>query len=194
MNNRPTVRVGGTTAAVLAGNDDVTTWDMEELRAGKRRNKNGTFAGPDPAVVPAAVLKELARRVRSQEEVMLIVAGHRALQVLEEIMMDHNQDGSARVKAATVMLERARGKVPQGIAVMQPPEPMSPMERLARSTVVTTTGRPLADEEPLPQVGRGMVRIDRSGFEEPDDQPMPTVGRGIVIDDRSGFAEEDGDG
>ena len=43
--DRPRVRPGEHTAAILRGEVDVTAWDDEELRRGRRRNKHGTFYG-----------------------------------------------------------------------------------------------------------------------------------------------------
>lgn len=60
------IRVGESTVAILNGEEDVSLWSDEELTRGQRKDKNGTWVGRPPTVVPKALHDELVRRKMSK--------------------------------------------------------------------------------------------------------------------------------
>lgn len=50
---------------IRTGEEDLSDWDIEELSAGKRRDKNGNLGGRKPKFIPSEVYDELARRVQT---------------------------------------------------------------------------------------------------------------------------------
>lgn len=60
--HRASISLGRTNAAILHGDEDLTLWSEEELIRGPRRDKNGSWSGRPPKVVPKAVHDELVRR------------------------------------------------------------------------------------------------------------------------------------
>lgn len=109
------VRVGQSTAAILAGDEDVSQWDDEELIRGQRRNKNGRWGGRPPKVVPTAVHKELTRRRMSEAYRLLQSNLVEATNVLIDLATDPDVESSVRLKAATTIMERVMGKTPERV-------------------------------------------------------------------------------
>jgi hypothetical protein len=119
----PKIDVGKTTAAILAGEMDLSAWDEEELMRGQRKNKHGRFQGRAPKVVPKSVHDELVRRKMSKAFDLLrdnIVA---ASEVLVDVAKDPDVDPSVRLKAAGMILDRVLGKAPENVNIRAQLEP-----------------------------------------------------------------------
>lgn len=115
MSKSHTIRVGQRTAAVLAGDDDLATWDDEELIRGQRRNKNGRWGGRPPKVVPAAVHHEITRRKMSEAYRLLQTNLVAATEVLVSLATDPEVESSVRLKASITIMERVLGKTPERV-------------------------------------------------------------------------------
>lgn len=114
---RALATVSPTTANVLDGTDDLSSWDDEEVRRGQRRNRNGGFSGRPPKLVPQALHAERHRRTLTRAHALFTQNTERAVQVLIDIATDEDAPHSDRVKAASLILERVLGKSPQAIEV-----------------------------------------------------------------------------
>ncbi len=118
------VWVGKANRAILDGTEDLSLWSEEELLRGQRKGRHGRWVGPRPKVVPTAVHQELVQRRMLAAHKLLGENLVKAVQVLATIMEDKRADHGVRVKAATTIIERVLGKVPERIHLApDDPEP-----------------------------------------------------------------------
>lgn len=115
--HRALVRVGEGTTNILIGKEDLSKWDDEELRRGRKRRRDGTFAGRDPVVVAKAVHDEMVKRTLDEANKLLQENLQRGLEILVEIMTDERVDAKDRLKAIEMITNRAMGKEPQKLEV-----------------------------------------------------------------------------
>ncbi len=108
--NRAYVRVGAGVTAVLTGEDDITSWDDEELTFGRRRGPSGKFGGQPPRVIPTACLRELVRRKIFDTESVIREACVDAAVYLAEVSQGRHEPNPARMKACEMILDRFLGK------------------------------------------------------------------------------------
>lgn len=111
------VHLGQTNLALLRGQEDLSTWDDEELRRGKKRDKHGAFRGRDPVVVPKALHDELYRRVIRDAEGLLRKSLPEAVANIAKLANDPEVDAGVRLKANTWIAERLLGKTPERVQV-----------------------------------------------------------------------------
>lgn len=109
---RGQVRVGVSTADALDHPETIVDWDDEELFRGKRRDKNGSFTGRDPLVVPLECFRELTRRQMRKAQMNLSRNVNDAVDTLVNIAKDPRADDKARVAAAKLVLDRVLGTAP----------------------------------------------------------------------------------
>lgn len=114
---RALVRVGEGTTDILIGREDLTEWDDEELRRGRKRDKNGGWQGRDPVIVAKAVHDELVRRTLEKANRLLTENLEAALELLVDIMKDETVDAKERLKAIQMITDRAMGKEPQKVEI-----------------------------------------------------------------------------
>lgn len=107
--------ISKTTAAVLAGDDDLTEWSDEELLAGKRRNKRGTLSGGNPKVVPRAILQELTRRRFLKAEEVVKSSLVSAVELWKQIVEDETVPHPIRLRASELIVDRCWGKATERI-------------------------------------------------------------------------------
>lgn len=112
---RGKIRISPTTADVLEDPTLVEDWDDEELRQGRRRASDGTFRGRPPIVVPTACYREIVRRQMAAAQMKMAVHLESAVDTLVAIAESPRADDSARIKAATIIMERIMGKEAQTI-------------------------------------------------------------------------------
>ena len=117
------VRVGQANAAILAGAEDLSLWTEEELLRGTRKDKNGKWSGRPPKIVPKAVHQELVQRRMLDAHSLLGENLVKAVQVLVDIATDKRADAAVRVKAASLIMDRVLGKVPDKVMLTEDPEP-----------------------------------------------------------------------
>lgn len=122
-NERAFVRVGTSTTKILSGEDDLSDWDDEELRRGRRRvNKpgsrfHGKFQGKDPVVVAKALHDELVRRTMDQAAKKLQENLLAAVEVLVEIVTDPEVEAKDRLRAVAMITDRVMGKSPDKVEI-----------------------------------------------------------------------------
>lgn len=105
------VHVGESNRRILAGEDDVASWDDEELWRGRRRDKRGTFKGRDPSLVPVGVHRELNRRKFGEQAYE--VSKDSVVEAVEyqvEVLRDPDADPALRMRAAENIIDRVLGK------------------------------------------------------------------------------------
>lgn len=115
--HRALVRVGQGTTDILIGREDLSKWDEEELRRGRKRDSTGIFRGRDPVVVAKAVHDELVKRTLDEANKLLQDNLQAGLEILVEIMKDQRVDAKDRLKAIEMITNRAMGKEPQKLEV-----------------------------------------------------------------------------
>lgn len=103
--------------AFLDGEITIDDLDEEEIMRGQLRNKEGTFAGRPPHMIPRTLATALVARQKEiiQTEMAALVLP--AMRTLVEVMNKaHPQPGdNAKVQAAKLVLERNLGKVPETV-------------------------------------------------------------------------------
>lgn len=121
-NDRRAYYPGRTNLAILNGDDDLSTWDEDELLEGRRKNKHGKFVGIKPKLVPTAIHNEIARRQMEQAVVEMRHSLVPAVRLLREVVENEEADYGYRIKAAQLIIERVMGKATERIQVeMAPP-------------------------------------------------------------------------
>lgn len=109
---RHRITLGKTSTAILAGDEDLSLWDDEELRRGYRRDKNGIWSGRKPKVVPRAIHDELVRRTLDEAGKVLQDSLVDAVQLYRQVVRDPEAPLNLRLQAADKIVERVMGKAP----------------------------------------------------------------------------------
>ena len=113
----PHVNASPTTAMILSGELDVSSWSDEELRRGQRRDRNGKWGGRPPKVIPKAIHDELVRRTYDEAHKILQDSLVAAVTLFATIVRDVKADPVVRLKAASIIVERVMGKEPMKINI-----------------------------------------------------------------------------
>lgn len=111
--HRALVRCGRGMTDVLIGKDDLSEWDDEELRRGRRRDKDGGWRGRDPVVVAKAVHDEIVKRTLSKANTLLTTNLEAAVELLTDMIRDPDVDWRERLKGIDMIMNRAMGREPQ---------------------------------------------------------------------------------
>jgi hypothetical protein len=144
---RTEVRLGITMTNILVGNEDLSTWDVEELRHGRRRDKNGKFQGRPPTLLPRNLFEELAKRLFGEAQQKLLDMLMPALDALEAIIdgEDISKEDAIRLKAIESVMNRVLGKQPDTVVAAGADKKYQRIER-------TTIDRDLGDYDDESQV------------------------------------------
>jgi hypothetical protein len=132
-------------ADLLSGVLSVEDMDDEELARGYPKNRNGTFAGRPPKVIPHAVHQRIQREFYKRMEEKMKVALPDALQALADIATQPNREDRDKLKAIDMILNRIMGKPLEKIEISSGEKPFE-----------VTTGRmrrskPQAPASPEPE-------------------------------------------
>lgn len=112
---RALVRVGRGTTDILIGREDLSTWDMEELRRGRKRDKNGGWQGRDPVIVAKAVHDELVKRTLDEAQRIMRENLESAVTMLTDLATNPGVEPKDRLKAIDMIMNRVMGRDPQKI-------------------------------------------------------------------------------
>jgi hypothetical protein len=85
--------------------------DDEEIMRGQLRNSDGTFRGPHPQAIPWSMHEALRNAMSKQMERKLAVALPQMVDSLIRIANNPRAGAEARVKAISLAMDRALGKV-----------------------------------------------------------------------------------
>lgn len=110
-NQRALMRVGRGTTRLLTGQEDLSTWDDEELARGQKRGKNGRFNSM-PHVIPKYVHDELVRRTLSKAEELMRENLYAAIEALIDIIKGSDTEDKDRIRAIEIIMNRVMGKEP----------------------------------------------------------------------------------
>jgi hypothetical protein len=114
---RAIVRMGTMNTRILTGQEDLSTWEDEELKRGCRRNKNGIFQGISPTIVPKVLHDELVRRTLARSEELMRENLYDAIQALVDIIKGADTEDKDRIKAIEIIMNRVMGKEPMKVEV-----------------------------------------------------------------------------
>lgn len=114
---RSVAYVGAGSSAVLRGEDDISTWDDEELAMGRRRDVNGNFTGKPPRLIPAACYQELKRRQVFDAESTLGRRVAKAAEYLADVADGIEEPVTGRIRACESLLDRVVGKPKESVDV-----------------------------------------------------------------------------
>lgn len=109
---RAFMRMGKSNTRILTGQEDLSEWDDEELRRGRKKDRNGGWRGIDPVIIPKALHDELVRRTLSKANTLLRDNLHAAVQALTSIVEDEDVEPKDRLRAAGMIMDRVMGKDP----------------------------------------------------------------------------------
>lgn len=104
---------------LLNGKLDVSTLDDEELARGQFKDKNGRFSGQPPKVLPRVVYQRLTKELFRRADVKLQQSLLDAVETMVNIATSEYAENKDKIKAATWIFERLRGKVPETISITQ---------------------------------------------------------------------------
>ncbi len=135
-NERALVRIGATNTRILTGQDDLSEWTDEELRMGRRRDKNGKLLGVPPKIVPKALHDELIRRTLSAANDMMRDNLEDAVTELCAIAKSEAVEAKDRLRAISMILDRVMGKSPEKVEISG----QSPWLIALQAGVVTVNG------------------------------------------------------
>jgi hypothetical protein len=98
--------------ALLNGTLKVEDLDIEELMRGQLMNRRGDFRGRPPKNIPRNMHQAAVRELIHRSEKNLLGKLVNMYDVLEEVALNPRINGQARVAAATYIIERISGKIP----------------------------------------------------------------------------------
>jgi hypothetical protein len=114
---RAYVRLGVNNTLVITGQDDLSQWDDEELRRGRKRDKHGGWMGKDPVVVPKVLHDELVKRTISKANSTMLENLNIAVEMLTSIVSGTDVEPKDKLTAIRMIMDRVMGKEPQKIEV-----------------------------------------------------------------------------
>lgn len=133
---RAKVRMSPSSSAVLAGEDDLSTWSEEELIRGQKKSSTGKWVGTKPSVVPRKLHDELVKRKMTKAYELLRDNLVVAVEVLVEIAKDPEASHSDRLKASTLIIERVLGKPTETVNLSMKTFEEAPWQKAIRLSIV----------------------------------------------------------
>jgi hypothetical protein len=103
--------------ALYTGQDELKNWDDEELRYGRRRDKDGGLRGKPPALIPKECHHELTRRILSYADGYMRDAVEDAIKQLTLIAHGKADAKKDQIKAIEMLLDRVLGKPEDNVNV-----------------------------------------------------------------------------
>lgn len=138
------VRITGRYAMLMQGVITVEDLDDEEVARGQLRAVDGTFRGRPPKLMPTELVQAMRREWLSRAEAKLRDAlMEKGLGTLVELAGNDQIDAAVRLRAATTIIERTMGKVPDRVVLAAE----DPVETLFRSILNDPMGLAPAPHE-----------------------------------------------
>jgi hypothetical protein len=117
------VRISKTSTDILVGCEDISEWDNEEIRRGRKRDKNGGWQGREPVVVPMALHQEAIKRTFEEAQELMREGLVPAVKYLTAIIDDPNVEAKDKLKATQMILDRVLGKAVERVEIKTGTEP-----------------------------------------------------------------------
>jgi hypothetical protein len=114
-----TARYNARMLALMAGEINVDDLDEEELARGMCRGPNGEIPKRQPAMVPKAMYDKMLKALFERSDDLLKESLIAAATSIAKIATDDSVDPGTRLKSATWLFERLRGKTPDVLQVSQ---------------------------------------------------------------------------
>lgn len=114
---RAVVRLGISTTRIITGQDDLSEWSDEELRAGRRRDKHGGWMGVEPKIIPKALHDELVRRTLFQSNELMREDLPEAVRMLVKLATSDAVEAKDRLRAISMIMDRVMGKSPDKVEI-----------------------------------------------------------------------------
>lgn len=121
--DRGFVRLGRTQTDILIGVEDISTWDNEEIRRGRKRDINGGWRGREPSVVAMALHQEAIKRTFEEAQEIMREGLVPAVKYLAAIVEDDDVEPKDRLKAVAMIMDRVLGKTPDRVEIKTGTEP-----------------------------------------------------------------------
>jgi hypothetical protein len=115
--DRVKLRLSPLMSAVIRGDEDLSTWDEEEILRGQKRHADGTFNGRQPSVVPTELLNEYRVRIMGNARAIMQRSFLPAVALMGELVSDEDADPKLRFEAARYVIDRIAGRPPQHIQI-----------------------------------------------------------------------------
>lgn len=116
-NGKSKGRLSAAQTSVILGDDDLTAWDVEELRYGRRRGPNGKFRGAKPRVVIEQFYSEYTRRIFAEADAVFKESLRDSVIVLTGFIKDEGVRTSDRLRAIEIVLDRTLGKPKEKVEI-----------------------------------------------------------------------------
>lgn len=129
--------------ALLTEELDPADLDDEELARGICRNEDGKFPRRNVHMVPKALYDRMTTELFQRSDDRLRNSLVDAVESITKIMMNDEIDASTRIKAATWVFERLRGKTPEVVEIRQDKPYQMVLSHIHRGP----RERPVAEEE-----------------------------------------------
>ena len=117
QDGRSVVYMGAGSTAVLAGEEDPSTWDDEELAHGRRRDTNGSFTGRPPRLIPHACWVELKKRELFDADSTFGRAVAGAARYIADVAEGREDPKPGRLHACQILFDRYIGKPKESVDV-----------------------------------------------------------------------------
>lgn len=125
--------------AAIRGEVNLEDWDDEELLKGRRKNKNGKFAGGrSPKVLPRVMVHELQRRRFAKAHALLAHSLVDAVEFLRAVVNDESATRSMRLKAAKQILDRVLGKPVEQARISFDMDGEAPWQKVIAQAIVAS--------------------------------------------------------
>ena len=114
---RAVMRIGATNTRIITGQDDLSDWSDEELREGRRRDRNGAWQGVTPKIVPKALHDELVRRTLTSANETMRDNLEEAVRCLVQLATSEAIEAKDRLRAISMIMDRVMGKSPDKVEI-----------------------------------------------------------------------------
>jgi hypothetical protein len=112
---RGLIRISAAACDAIDNPETISEWTDEELRRGRKKDKNGKFTGRDPIIVPTNCYREMVRRELRRAESSMAENLHDAVKALATIATSPMSEDRDKIAATKILMDRVMGKSPDKI-------------------------------------------------------------------------------
>lgn len=141
------VRLSKCNTDILVGVEDISTWDTEEIRRGRKRDKDGGWRGRTPVVVPMALHQEAIKRTFEEAQELFREGLVPAVKYLTSVVESDEVEDKDKLKAVSMILDRVMGKAVERVEIKTGTEPWEDAILAAVVPLDTVEVPPIETEE-----------------------------------------------